>query len=141
MPRRDNMIPPLKVKPGPKPGLTSKRRELALDLIATLREKGFDPAVEAILIQQEAMKQYKLRISAKRNGYGAQGYLKIAADQSLALMEYIYPKLSRSELTGAEGKDLFESMTSLFRDIANAKPALDPPTDVVATIEKETPNE
>lgn len=105
---------------GGKPGVPkAKTNELRLDLLETLRSKGFDPAAAVVEIHLEARKQYTNRIRKSANGFGAVGFLDIASRTAEHVMEFVYPKLARSELTGAHGKDLFQSFTDLVKQIAS----------------------
>lgn len=130
---------------GKRPGAGAKKgaprisaTQLRLDLVETLRENGFDPAAKLIEVHTEAMRRYRQRWSNSRNGFGAQGYLQIAHESAKDLMEFIYPKRKAVELTGAQGRDLFQSFTDLVRDIAQSPQPL-PPKDVPSQVEDKAP--
>lgn len=91
------------------------------DLLTTLREKNFNPAASMIEIHLEAKKRYEEILKKKTNGFGAASYLGIMARTGEVLMEYVYPKLQRTELTGENGQDIFKSFTDMMKQIALAK--------------------
>ncbi len=119
------MADPVKRKRGGQKGAKYNTRprilnnDLRFDLLQTLRAKKFDPAIALIDIHFESLKQYKKRIDSKKSGYGGQGYLGIAASTAKDLCEFVYPKLKTTELTGANGEDLFKSFTGLIKKIAD----------------------
>lgn len=89
------------------------------DLIATLKEKGFEPAAALVEVYTEAMALYKKK-NKDNKGWGAGPALDTAGRAASDLMEYVYPKRKSVELTGKEGADLFQSLTSLFKKIADS---------------------
>jgi len=108
---------------------------LTLDLIETLQEKGFDPAAELIRVNIEAWKEYNRAseifdaIQDKRIAYDlvplteseASTYLKIAQDSAKDLMKYVYPQRKAVELSGQNGKDLFQSFNDLVMKVYNER--------------------
>lgn len=101
----------------PKGSVNKDTAALRLDLIATLREKKFDPVAALVEIHMEATKLYKKRL-LHHNGFGAVGAMGIAREAASDIMEYVYSKRKAVELTGAEGSDLFQSFTDMVKQIA-----------------------
>lgn len=97
-----------------------KTNELRLDLLATLREKGFDPAAKMIEAYTRAETLYKKRLN-QRNGFGVVGLIKEMRECSQGLMSYVYPELKAVELTGKDGRDVFQSFTAMIKQIADGE--------------------
>lgn len=101
-------------------GLPKQTTQMRLDLIETLKQKGFDPVAALIEIHHDARKHYKQRLKTA-NGFGAVGAMGVAREAASGIMEYVYPKRKAVELTGAEGADLFQSFNDLVREIAKGE--------------------
>jgi hypothetical protein len=110
-------------KRGPKKGAIyrTKNAELKLDLLATLRAKGFDPAASLVEIHLEARKQYENRLRKSASGFGAASFLGIANESAKHLMEFVYPKLKSVELTGQDGRDFFQSFSEIAEKVLAQK--------------------
>src|SRR5438874_13747637 len=91
---------------------------LKLDLIQTLRKKGFDPAAELISCYVEAKKLYRKRVKTN-NGFGAIGALQVAEKAAADMMPYVYHSLRAVEVSGKDGADFFESFTNMVRQITD----------------------
>lgn len=87
---------------------------LKLDLLDTLRSKGFDPLAELIEVHQDAKALYKKRLIESKNGFGVIGAMSEARQAATDILEFVYPKLARSEMSAIGGKDLFESLGQFF---------------------------
>jgi hypothetical protein len=109
---------------------------LRFDLLETLKERGFDPVAELIRVNQEAWKEYNRAseiydaIQDKRVDKGlvpltestAPTYLKIAQDSAKDIMKYVYPQKKAVTVDpGVEGKNIFESLTEVFKKISDSK--------------------
>jgi hypothetical protein len=94
--------------------------KITLDLIQTLKDKGFDPAAELVKCHAEAMKLYRTKVK-QTNSWGAGPALDIAQRCASDLMEYVYPKRKSVELSGADGQDLFQSLTQMFKNVVDNK--------------------
>lgn len=90
---------------------------ITLDLIQTLRAKGFDPVAELIEVHREAMNLYHDKCK-KQKGFGAGPCLDTAARAAGDLMQYVYPKRKAVELTGADGANLFQSFSDMVKELA-----------------------
>ena len=117
---------------GRKRGALNKRTR---DLIQILEQAGYCPVAEIIEIGALAKKEYQRsaliydaiedkRIEANIKtplSDTAPTYLKLMQDSALGIMPFMYPKRKAVELTGSEGKDFFQSFTSLIKEIAKDK--------------------
>lgn len=110
-----------RVGAGKKPGSQNKlTSELRFDLLESLRNNDFEPAHALVQIHNEAMQLYRDKIK-DQNGWGAGPALDTARNAAATLMEYVYPKRKSVELTGQDGKDLFQSFADLAKQVVNAK--------------------
>lgn len=91
---------------------------MRFDLLQTLREKGFNPVAELIETHDMATRQYHKRLRNSTNGYGSAGLLEIRRECESDLMQYVFPKLKSMELTGKDGRDLFQSFADIMREVA-----------------------
>lgn len=89
---------------------------MKFDLLETLRAKGFDPVAELVKTHELAREQFEARINKSASGFGSVGFLSIAKECELGMMEYIYAKLKSTELSGPGGSDLFQSFAHMMRD-------------------------
>lgn len=93
--------------------------ELRLDLVATLRAKGFDPVAKLIEIHDRAIKQHEKRVRTTTNGFGGVGYLQIAEKAAADILPYTYHALKAVEVSGVDGKDLFQSFNDMVKRMAD----------------------
>lgn len=117
---------------GRKKGSLNKRTQ---DLIELLEERGYSPVAELIEVGAYARKEYERSaeiydaIQAKREGHEirtplndtAPTYLQIMQKSAAEIMPYMYPKRKAIEHTGANGESLFQSLSDLFKQVADAK--------------------
>lgn len=88
---------------GRKKGVKNKLGPTALDLMATLRERGHNAAAAQLEVYILAIKEYKKRAKTK-TGWGAATYLSIAEKANSELLKYIYP--TRKAIEGENGEAL-----------------------------------
>lgn len=113
-------------KPGEKRAATAGRRrgttnKRTLDLVCHLEDLGFDPVAKLVLIFSDAMDDYAtLRGKTVAPGNDtAAGFLKIAESACADIMPYMYPKRKAVEVTGEDGKDLFQSFGQFVKNLAD----------------------
>lgn len=104
------------------PGVPNKKNaDLKLDLLATLRSKGFDPVAALVEVHLDAKEEYRKRIEPGKTGFGAVGFMQIAEASARDIMPYVYSQLRSIEVTGKDGQDFFQSFTDLVRQIHQDK--------------------
>jgi hypothetical protein len=116
-----------KVKKGGRVRGTPNKK--TLDLIKTLQDKNFDPAAKLVEVYAESLKLYKYKVKHQK-GWGAGECLSVARGAAADLMQYCYPKRKSIELTGKDGKDLFQSFSDLAKQHAPTGEDAPEPIDV-----------
>ena len=115
---------------GRKKGTPNKR---TLALMEILNDAGYSPVAELIRIAAIAEKEYDrageiydaiqdARIEKGRVPLTesiAPTYLSIMQKSAADIMPYLYPRRKAVELSGVEGKDLFQSFADLVKQIAD----------------------
>lgn len=105
-------------------GTPNKNDALArLDLLNTLRSKGYDPAARLIEAAIEAEENYietKKENANKNNpvNRGQTTALEVVIRANAELMQYVYPKLKNVDF-GENAKDSFQTLSEMVRSIAN----------------------
>ena len=106
---------------GRRPGYSHKKTvERKMELLRTLKEKGFDPVAALVEVYTDAQRLYKERLKHP-NGFGAVGAMGVAREAASDIMQYVYPKQKSVEMTGADGADLFQSFNDLVREIVKSE--------------------
>lgn len=117
---------------GRRKGVGNKRTR---DLIEILDKAGYCPIADLIEVAAIARKEYERSeeifdlIQEKRVDVGmmplseseAPTYLKIIQTSAAQIAPYVYPKKKSVEIKGEDGKDLFESLTAVFKKLADGK--------------------
>lgn len=86
-----------------------------LDLLETLREKGFDPVAELIRVNREAWEKYTVSFPDI-----APIYLKIAESSAADILPYIFPKVRPAEPT-QNSRDLLNALGQAFASLDTQK--------------------
>lgn len=116
---------------GRKKGATNKRTR---DLITILDAAGYCPIAKLIEASEIASQEIE-RIGAiydaieeRRSDRGMApltdempNYLKVIQKSAEAIAPYLYPKRKAVELSAPGGKDIFDSLTQVFKRVADAK--------------------
>lgn len=104
------------------------------DLIEILDAKGYCPIAKFIEMGAKAekylegMDSLRKAIDEKRATFNmipmndeTCNYMRIVQDSAKNIAPYLYPKRKAVELSAPGGKDIFDSLTQMFKRVADAK--------------------